>query len=159
MAYGLNSYQRKNRQKARTKLLARLLIVSAVLGVAGFSYRFGEQQMAARVNQRMDEVTELKRENDVLQKQVVDLQAADLVNQQKISELETRYRREIPDDKVETLVRLMRAKLAAGVNAERMNLILTAASMPRHCRNRENKRFMLSTTINQGRDSAATFGD
>lgn len=155
----LNSFQRKNRERARSRLISQLVVLIAIGGVFIFSYQFGEKQMAARIGQRMDEVQALTRERDDLHKQVVDLQAAAVVDQQKITDLEARYREQIPDDTIDALVKLMRERMTtAGVSAERMNSILSAASNPRSCRNRDNKRFMLSTSLNQGRDNTATFG-
>lgn len=158
MSYGLNSYQRKNRQKARMRLLLQGLVLLAVVAFSAFSYSFGERQMSARIAQQMDEVAELKRDRESLHKQVIDLQAADLVNQQKIADLEALYRREIPDEAHAGLVRLMRDRIAAGVTVDRMGIILAAAENPRNCRGREGKRFMLSTPLNQGTNSSATFG-
>lgn len=158
MLQPLNSFQRKNRQKARNRLIGQFLLASALGGVFLFAYQFGERQMAARIGQRMDEVQALTKERDELHQQVVDLQAAAVVSQQKVSELEARYREQIPDDATEALLRLLRERMTAGVSAARMNSILAAASNPRSCRNRDAKRFMLSTTLNQGRDNSATFG-
>lgn len=153
----INSFQRKHRQQVRNRILGNLLVVGVFLGTAAFAYRFGEEQMAARVNQRMDEVSALTEERNTLHQQVVDLQAAALVNQQKITELDNRYRQEIPNDAMRSMLQTLRDKLAAGVSAERMATLLAAAENPRSCRNREAKRFMLSTALNQGTDSAATF--
>ncbi len=131
----------------------------ALVAFSAFSYHFGERQTAARIEQRTDEVAELKRDREALHKQVIDLQAADLVNQQKIADLEARYRREIPDEAHAALVRLLREKIAAGVGLERMTTLLSAAANPRNCRGREGKRFILSTSLNQGTNSSATFGN
>lgn len=158
MMQPLNSFQRKNRQKARNRLLLQLTFLLAVGAVFMFAYQFGERQMAARVNQRMDEVQALTGERDNLHQQVVDLQAAAVVDQQKISELEARYREQIPDDTIAALIKLMRERITAGVSTDRMSSILAAASNPRSCRGRDNKRFLLSTSLNQGRDNSATFG-
>lgn len=157
MAQMLNSFQRHHRQKIRRKVFGNFLLLAMIGGAAIYSYRLGEQQMAARVNQRKDEVAALTSERDALSQQVVDLQAAALVGREKIAELEARYREQIPDDSVAGMIRLVREKLASGVSRERMMTILTAASNPRSCRSREAKRFMLSTPLNQGRDSAGTF--
>lgn len=153
----INSFQRKHRQQVRNRIIGNLLLVSAILGTGAFSYHFGEQQMAARVNQRMDEVSALTEERNTLHQQVVDLQAAALVNQQKITELDNRYRQEIPDDTIRTMLQTLREKLAAGVTTDRLATLIGAAENPRSCRNREAKRFMISTPLNQGTDSSATF--
>lgn len=159
MSYNLNSYQRKNRQKARVRLYIQLafLLTAAVTG--GFGYHLGEQQMAARVNQTQSEAATLTEERDTLHKQVVDLQAADLVNRQKIADLEAHYRKMIPNETFEGLVSLMRDKVAAGVTLERMATILAAAGNPRHCTRAESKRFMLSTSLNEGNNNSATFAN
>ncbi len=157
MISNLNSFQRHHRQKARRKLMGNLLLLGALLGMGWMAYGYGERQMAARMGQRVDEVTELTKERDSLRQQVVDLQAAAIVSQQTISELETRYREQIPDDGIGEMVKTLREKLASGVSRERMGIILAAATNPRNCRSRETRRFMLSTTLNQGTDTAATF--
>lgn len=159
MMQPLNSFQRKNRQKARNRLIGQLLLMTAIGSVFIFAYQFGERQMAARIGQRMDEVQALTKERDDLHQQVVNLQAAAVVDQQKIADLEARYREQIPDDMTAELIKLMRERMEQGVSATRMNSILAAASNPRSCRNRDTKRFMLPTTLNQGRDSTATFGN
>jgi cell division protein FtsB len=158
MLQGLNSFQRHHRQKVRRRVFGNLLIAGLLLAAGVYSYRFGEQQMAARMGQRMDEVQQLTRERDRYSQEVVDLKAESVVSQQKIAELEARYREQIPDAQTEAMIKIVREKLAAGiVSRERLLTILAAASNPRSCRSREVKRFMLSTSINQGTDSSATF--
>jgi len=153
----LNSFQRHHRQKVRRQFISKALIVGAIIAAGVYAYRFGEQQTAARMGQRMDEVQALTNERDGLSRQIVDLKAAALVDQQKIADLEARYREQIPDDEIAGMIKLLRDKLASGVTRERMNTLLTAAANPRSCRSREAKRFMLSTNLNQGTDSSATF--
>ncbi len=157
MMQPINSFQRKNRQKARNRVIGQFLLLTAIVSVFVFAYQFGEKQMAARMGQRMDEVQALTKERDGLHEQVVNLQAAAVVDRQKIADLEARYRDMIPDDVTEGLIKLMRERMEMGVSTTRMTSILTAASNPRSCRGRDNKRFMLSTTLNQGRDNSATF--
>lgn len=153
----INSFQRKHRQQVRNRVIGNLMLLGAILGTGAFAYHFGEEQMAARIGQRMDEVSALTEERNSLHQQVVDLQAAALVNQQKITELQTRYQQDIPNEAVRTMLQTLREKLASGVSEERMAMLLASAENPRSCRNREAKRFMLSTSLNQGTDSAATF--
>lgn len=157
MMQPINSFQRKNRQKARNRLLGQFLLLAAIVSVFVFAYQFGEKQMAARIGQRMDEVQALTKERDELHEQVVNLQAAAVVDQQKIADLEARYREQIPDDITENMIKLIRERMERGVSQARMTSILTAASNPRSCRGRDNKRFMLSTSLNQGRNNSATF--
>ncbi len=159
MSYSLNSYQRKNRQRARLKLMIKLGFVLTALIVGGFFYHFGESQMQARVNQRLDEMRSIANERDTLHKQVIDLQANELVNQQKIAELQNRYMKQIPDESYERLISLLHQKIDGGVSLERMQLLLSAAANPRGCGKGESKRFMLSTPLNQGTNSSATFGN
>lgn len=158
MIQPLNSFQRKSRQRARARLFGNTLIIGSILAVFFFAYRFGEEQMAARIGQRMDEVQSLTAERDSLHKQVIDLQAAALVDRQKIADLDARFRDFIPDAQMEGFVTLLRNKLAAGVSPDRMHSLLSAAANPRSCRGRESKRFMISTSLNQGTDSSASFG-
>lgn len=157
MTITLNSFQRHHRERARKRLLGNLLLLTALSATAWYAYGYGEKQMAARMGQRVDEVTALTKERDDLRQQVVDLQAAALVSDQKIKELDARYREQIPDDSVGEMVKVLRTKLSMGVSRERMMTLLSAATNPRNCRSRETKRFILSTSLVQGRDSAATF--
>ena len=159
MSYTLNSYQRKNRQKARSRFYMQLAFLFSAVFMAGAGYHFGEEQMAARVEQTLSEATELSADRDALHKQVIDLQAADLVNRQKITDLEAQYRHMIPNETFEALINIMRDKIEAGVTLERMSTILSAAGNPRHCNRPENKRFVLSTSLNKGKNSFATFSD
>jgi cell division protein FtsB len=159
MSYPLNSFQRKHRQKMRTKVLTYTTIFTMIGLVALFFYRFGEEQMAARVQQRVDEVAALRNERDDLHRQVVDLQADVLVKDAEIKELDTRYKQDIPDELTKQMITLLKEKMAEGVTSERLVTIISAASNPRNCRERTIKRFMLSTTLNQGKDSSASFGN
>lgn len=159
MSYPLNSFQRKHRRKVRAKIFLYTVIFSSIAMVAIFSYRFGEEQMAARVQQRVDEVTALRSERDDLHRQVVDLQADVLVKDARIKEQDARYKQDIPDEFTKQLITLLREKMASGVAPDRLVTIISAASNPRNCRERTVKRFMLSTTLNQGKDSSASFGN
>jgi hypothetical protein len=157
MTITLNSFQRHHRERARQRLINNLLLIAALGTTAWFAYGYGEKQMAARMGQRVDEVTALTTERDSLRQQVVDLQAAELVSGQKIKELEARYREQIPDDSIGEMVKVLRTKINGGVSRDRMMTLLNAAANPRNCRSRETKRFMISTSLGQGRDSSATF--
>ncbi len=157
MTYPLNSFQRKHRQKVRGRIIGTVLMLAGLGFVAVSCYHFGEDQMSARVKQQADQMHALTAERDDLHTQVVNLQADALVQKAKVTELETRYQQEIPSDTVRALMLIVKDKLAAGVTPERLTTILTAAGNVRNCREKTVKRFLLSTSLNQGKDSSASF--
>lgn len=155
----LNSFQRKNRQKARSQFLRQFFLFSVVALTAWACYKFGAEQERARIGQKAIELDHVVEERDQLRQRVIDLEAGAVEGAKKLEESESRYRVEIPDDQVRALITLVRDKMAAGVSVERLNTVLTAASNPRNCRDRDVKRFILSTPISQGTQNFAGFGN
>jgi len=155
----LNSFQRKHRQKMRNRLLLQMVMVGAIFGTAYACYQFGAKQEAARIGQKAIELENVVEERDGLRQQVVDLQAKRLEDAKKIEAAEAKFRTEIPNDNVRALLNTIREKLAAGVSVERLTNILASASNPRNCRDRDTKRFILSTAISQGTQNWAGFGN
>jgi len=155
----LNSFQRKHRQKMRNRFLLQLVVTGALVGTAYACYEFGARQEAARIGQKAIELEHVVEERDELRQQVVNLQAKQLEDAKKIEAVEAKYRADIPNDTVRTLLNTVRDKLAAGVSVERLNNILASASNPRNCRDRDTKRFILSTALAQGTQNWAGFGN
>ena len=138
-------------------VLALILIV--VAGV--YSYWAGDQVAEHKVLQGQQEIATLQREVADLQQQNAGL-ATDLAQaRESITAWQTRYEQEVPTGFVHEMMVLVKEKLAAGADKERLAFLVSAADKPRSCDEQpETKRFIVATELQSGgANDAVSFGD
>ena len=88
-----------------------------------------------------------------------DLQAKYQTLSIQYQQLAERYNRDLPQGDLAQLTALLKEQLAKGTPPKRLAQILRSAQPPQNCSDTVNKRFILSTPIYKGPQSAITFAD
>src|SRR5690606_18081895 len=128
-------------------VLALVLIVAA----GAYSYRFGAQLAEREVVYKEERIAQLEQEVSGLQQQSAGL-ATDLARaREEIAAWQARYEREVPTGFVREMAALVRQKLEAGADEERLAFLVAAADQPRNCDGEpDTKRFIVTTELQSG---------
>lgn len=147
MSLGLRDYRRRRRAQVRWTIF-KAVLVAAVLGAGGLNaYRIGSSQAQGRVESLEAQVADLRTRAEELQAQV-QMQAAIVAREKaRADELDQRYRHEVPQGPDRALYAQLRAKLDAGVTAERLKLVLEQISPQRLCQRFPSRRVAVQTEI------------
>ncbi|MDR3435135.1 hypothetical protein [Telmatospirillum sp.] len=129
-----------------------LIFLGKVLGAAGivavtayYAYEVGYRVSEGEVQTSKEA---LQKAQDHL-KAVEDAAEADHLAQvqanRQLSDLASRYEQIKPNDELRDLTDLLRAKLAAGLTARRLSLVIKSAEMPRNCQPSPSRRLLVHT--------------
>lgn len=132
-----------------------------VLSAGAYSYRFGAQLAEREVVQRDERIAALSQEVAGLQQQSAGL-ATDLARaREEIAAWQARYEREVPTGFIREMMQLVKQKLEAGAEQERLAFLVAAADQPRSCDGEpETKRFIVTTELQSGgANDAVSFGE
>ena len=135
--------------------------LALIVAAGAYSYRFGAQLAERDVVKAEERIAELTEEVDGLQQQGAAL-AADLAKaRESIAAWQARYEREVPTGFVREMMALVKKKLEAGADQERLAFLVSAADRPRVCDEQPaTKRFIVTTELQVGgANDAVSFGD
>ncbi|MTJ82454.1 MAG: hypothetical protein F8N37_15790 [Telmatospirillum sp.] len=137
---------RRNDEQRRRVLIfiAKVLAGLGAIGVTayyayevGFRVAVGETQSAHEAQQKAEEQL----------KEVEAAAEADRLAQaqavRQLSELTARYEQSKPPEELRDLTELLKAKMAAGVTARRLSLVIKSAEMPRSCQPLPTRRLLV----------------
>jgi len=161
MSLGLHENRQRRRRRfwwGVTKWVAALALIVAA---GAYSYRFGSQLAEREVVKAEERIAELTQEVSGLQQQSAAL-ATDLAKaRESIAAWQARYEREVPTGFVREMMTLVKQKLDAGADEERLAFLVAAADKPRTCdETPETKRFIVRTELQDGgANDAVSFGD
>ncbi len=160
MTLGLHEGRMRDRRRRRWSFL-RLVVVLAIIGALGFyAYETGSG-LAQRDVQRLrtelvtlnDEAADLRKENAVLRVAVA-------TANRSAAQWEKRYAGDVPTGKPKEFLDRIQEKLAAGISAERLALVIDAASDDGDCAGKPlTKRFILPTPLYQGAAGSVGFAN
>jgi len=158
MTLGLYDYDRRYRRRVWTGVV-KMLVFAALLLVAGaFAYQIGIAQFAERDATQKREIEQLKRDKGAAELLASQLKQAQINAEARAADLEARLATEVPHGDLARLVGLAAERLAAGVSADRLGFVITAAQNKRTCQPPETKRFVLSTPIYKSPNRSVSFG-
>jgi hypothetical protein len=140
--------RRRRRHQAWWRVVRFLSAVLAVLAVGVYAYQVGVSANQARTTQLEADLVRFQHDNLDLRdrialaaKQSADAEAA-------LESMRQRYASEIPSGEAADLLAELRAQLAAGVEPERLALLIEAAGLADACQSEPvTKRFMPRTPI------------
>jgi hypothetical protein len=140
--------RRRRRHQAWWRVVRFLSAVLAVLAVGIYAYQVGVSANQARTSQLEADLVRFQHDNLDLRdliaaatKQSADADAA-------LESMRQRYAAEIPSGEAADLLAQLRAQLAAGVEPERLAMLIEAAGMEDACQSEPvTKRFMPRTPI------------
>lgn len=160
MAFGLGEDRRRRRRRMRWTLFKWMLALG-LIGLAGYwAYQEGARLASS-------EVVRLERDIDTLSSTVADLRQRNTEQQSEVAaardhaeEWRQRYERDVPTGDVKALFDLVRAKLDAGVPADRLGFVIDAAQKEDECTDDpETKRIVIPTPLNRGAGDSTRFAD
>lgn len=144
---------RRNEERRRAFFVAvfKLALVAGAFGlVAWYSYEVGYRVAKGEVASLQDQVHGLTEAAKSQEEQAVGAHAALLEAQKQLQEMRTLYDQVKPSDEMREIDAEARARLAAGVDARRLALLIRAAQKPQACETAVTKRFLVRTPRYKG---------
>jgi hypothetical protein len=156
MTLGLYDTQLRRRRRVRWATVRWVLAIAAVVGAAGFAYEVGSSQETHRLAELQTQIGDLSARLGALQQRNTDLQANVMVVEERLRDAQ----KGIPTGPLADLLALVREKLDAGVEIERMQFLIGTAVNAPVCPDRPvSKRFMVQTLLFSGTNDSVNFAD
>ena len=152
--------RRRRRREAWWSVIRFMAAVLAVFAVGIYAYQVGVSANQARTAQLETDLARFQHDNLDLRDRIAAAgkQSADAVA--ALDSMRQRYAAEIPSGEGAELLGQLREQLAAGVEPERLAMLIEAAGMEDQCQSEPmTKRFMPRTPISTGALSYVRFDD
>jgi hypothetical protein len=152
--------RRRRRREAWWSVIRFMSAVAAVFAVGIYAYQVGVSANQARTAQLESDLARFQHDNLDLRDRIASAgkQSADAVA--ALESMRQRYAAEIPSDEAAELLGELRKQLAAGVEPERLAMLIEAAGTEDQCQGEPvTKRFMPRTPISAGTLSYVRFDD
>jgi cell division protein FtsB len=152
--------RRRRRRQAFWGAFRFLFAVAAVLGVGSYGYQVGVSANQARTDQIEADLGRLQRANLDLRDQIALARKESSAAETALEGMRQRYTSAIPSGTAADLLAQIRAQLSAGVDPERLALLIEAARLDEACEEEPvTKRFVPRTPVSTGPISYVRFGD
>lgn len=140
--------------------LLKLVLLSALVGAPAFyayqtGLRLGSQE-AAGLNQKVAQLTAAAA---AARDDATKLAAALDEAKKRADDYQAKYEQSAVSDDLKDLLAVVRAKLAAGLDAKRLALVIQQAAPPHRCGETVTKRFMVRTGKTDGKATSVQFSD
>ena len=161
MSLGLHENRQRRRRRFWWGVTKWALALAIIIAAGVSSHRFGAEVARHEVVRKEARIAELELEVAGLQQQSAALATDRAKARETITAWQTRYQREVPTGFVAEMMDLVKQKLEAGADEERLAFLVAAADKPRVCDERpETKRFIVTTQLQVGgANDAVSFGD
>lgn len=159
MSFILRSHHDRYRERARQSLQRNITVIAAMIAALLLGYVAGHKKHEQETRQLSQQNNDLQSYSKEAEQQSTTLQAQLQTLLIKYRQLETQYKRDVPQGDLGLLTALVKEQLDKGLAVDRMIQIIRAAQPPRNCSQPVNKRFILSTPAYKGPDSGVTFAD
>lgn len=159
MSLGLYDYDRRYRRRFWAGFIKFVLFILLLVGVGLFTYQIGVEQFKERDASLRQEVANLQAERDRYYNLAQQLRQAQLNAEARVSELETRLARELPQGALADLVKLVARRLSEGLSVDRLSFVIAQAEEQRNCTAAEVKRFVVSTPLVRNTANTVSFGN
>ncbi len=150
--------KRGNRWRmAMFRLLAYAAVVSAI---AYWAYSMGGERLANRNRALEQQMIVLEEENQRLQGETDAAVSARAAATDRASRLQRQYEREVPQGEVREIMDAIRARIASGVEAERIAFVVGAMRSQTWCSpDVTSRRFIVQTPLSEGENGSVTFAN
>jgi hypothetical protein len=140
--------RRRRRQQAWSRVVRFLSAVLAVLAVGIYAYQVGVSANQARTTQLEADLVRFRQDNLDLRDRAAMAAKLSADANAALESMRQRYAAEIPSGQAADLLAQLREQLAAGVEPERLALLIEAAGLEDACQSEPvTKRFMPRTSI------------
>jgi hypothetical protein len=151
---------RRRRGRASWSLFRFALALLAVAAVGGYGYQVGVSASQAWTDRLEADLQRAQEDNLGLRDELAQAALSASSAQTALQDLERRYAAEVPEGEVAALLERVQGQLRAGVDSERLALLIDAAGQDAGCAEPPvTKRFRPRTPITTGAVSAVRFGD
>jgi hypothetical protein len=155
MSLGLRDDRRRRRQRVRLAIVRWLIAGGAVIAVAAYAYQTGarvaQRDAASRERQISALSASLAELESLLQAQQADLSA----ERANAEQWRQRYERDVPTGEARELLQVLRARIDAGVEPQRLRWVLSQMGPRRDCDPRaEVRRVLVRTPTARGAQTA-----
>jgi hypothetical protein len=148
------------RRRRRLRFVKWIVVVGLLAGLGMAAYETGSVLAQREVARLGDEVASLQRQVEVLRRQNAHLATDAGAARLRERDLRLRYEADVPDGAAKALLDRIRARLADGVSAERLDFMISSATGAPACDGQPvTKRFMVRTPLTRGANDAAGFAD
>jgi hypothetical protein len=159
MSFILRSHRDRHRQRERQDFYRGLMVVGSILIAILIGYVGGQKKHEQQIRQLTEQNKELKESTSQSEQMATKVQA-DLQTQiTKYQQLETQYKRDVPQGDLGLITALVKEQIDKGFASDRMIQIIRAAQPPQNCSQTVSKRLIVTTPTYKGPDSAVTFAD
>lgn len=160
MSLSLRQTRTLDRRRRRLRFFKWILVVGFLAGLGVAAYESGSVLAQRDVARLTEEVAALTRDVDVLRKQNAHLAGDAGSARTRERELQQQYSEDVPTGDARTLLDHVRRRLAEGVSADRLALMISSATEKPVCDGQPvTKRFMVRTPLTRGANDAAGFAD
>ncbi|MDP6953641.1 MAG: hypothetical protein QGF53_12870, partial [Alphaproteobacteria bacterium] len=151
-------FDRRRRDRWRMAMV-KLVFYGAIIGVISYwAYSMGGEHAETRnraLESRMDAMTE---ENERLRTETDEAIAARAKALERATRYRQRYEAEVPQGEVYDIMTVVRARLEAGVSAERISHVIGVATNETNCSSEvASRRFIVQTEFSDGRNASVSF--
>jgi len=162
MGHGFHEERLRARRRGRFMLgsLKWLALAGLVAATTYFAYGAGYRMAESESGDLREQVSELAARAGALDEERGKLQRDLAAATGQAEELRRRYESDVPTGAISELLRVARARLAAGVKPERLASVLSAAENARRCDQRPStRRFIVRTGPQRNPNDSAAFAD
>ncbi len=140
--------------------LFKLGLFLATIGAASFyAYQVGQRLALEQVDGLRRQIADLTTAEASAKDQATKLAASLEETKKRADDYQAKYEQVAPSDDVQTLLGLMKAKMAAGIDAKRLAFVIQQADRPHRCTQAVTKRFMVRTAKFDGGSTWVRFND
>jgi hypothetical protein len=151
--------ERSDRRRRRRRGLIRWLLGLSLVGVLGYyGYEAGNMFAESKLDGFDAEIARLEDTIAGLENSLAESRIAFKAERRISREWERRYRENVLDQRMKGMLALVRAKLDAGIDDERLAFLINSAANPRVCDgNAKTKRFLVRTPLFKGANDSVGF--
>jgi len=154
----IRSSRSTRRREQRWRVVRWVVLVGALAGGVYLAYEAGLNLGQHRIAELETEVDRLTDAETRLQRENTRLEAVAQTARMHADGWRQRYEQEIPSSAQQQLMALLERQLDAGVDRERLVLMIEAAGASAECRGEPvSRRFMVRTPLQQGANDSVSF--
>lgn len=162
MGHGFHEDRLRARRRGRLAMVAATWVALAgvIAATAYFAYGAGYRMAEADSGGLREQVSELSERAGALDAQKAGLERDLAAATARAEELRRRYESDVPSGAISEILRIARARLAAGVKPERLAAVLSAAENARRCDEKPTtRRFAVRTGPQRMTADSVAFAD
>jgi len=155
MSLGFREDRRRRRQRARLAVVRWVLVGAAVVALGAYAYQTGERVAEREAVNREQQIVALRAKLEGLESQLQAQQAELAAERAASAEWRQRYEQDVPAGDARELLPVLRARLEAGVEPQRLRWVLSQTGTRRNCEARsEVRRVPVQTPTARGTRAA-----